>query len=223
MDVSLKLIELVNENYGIFSDTEKSICSFLLDNQQDLSVMNINEFAQKSLSSKSSVIRFSQKLGFTGFSEMKTFIKWENEQEHQKSNNYSFFEQVIHDSEETINYLKKKDFLDIYQQVEKAKNIYVMPTGTTQQIQASELQRLFMMSEKDVRIIPSNIKVAEFKRMYEILSSEDLVFILSLSGENIDLEFVKEYKIKPLLKEYFYGNSEKLNEILNMVDDRKSK
>ena len=123
MDVSLKLIELVNENYGIFSDTEKSICSFLLDNQQDLSVMNINEFAQKSLSSKSSVIRFSQKLGFTGFSEMKTFIKWENEQEHQKSNNYSFFEQVIHDSEETINYLKKKDFLDIYQQVEKAKNI----------------------------------------------------------------------------------------------------
>lgn len=188
MDVSLKLIELVNENYGIFSDTEKSICSFLLDNQQDLSVMNINEFAQKSLSSKSSVIRFSQKLGFTGFSEMKTFIKWENEQEHQKSNNYSFFEQVIHDSEETINYLKKKDFLDIYQQVEKAKNIYVMPTGTTQQIQASELQRLFMMSEKDVRIIPSNIKVAEFKRMYEILSSEDLVFILSLSGENIDLE-----------------------------------
>jgi len=25
-------------------------------------------------------------------------------------------------------------------------------------------------------------------------------------GENIDLEFIKEYKIKPLLKEYFYGD-----------------
>ena len=44
-----------------------------------------------------------------------------------------------------------------------------------------------------------------------------------LESERLDLEFVKEYKIKPLLKEYFYGNSEKLNEILNMVDDRKSK
>ena len=47
MDVSLKLIELVNENYGIFSDTEKSICSFLLDNQQDLSVMNIMSLLKK--------------------------------------------------------------------------------------------------------------------------------------------------------------------------------
>lgn len=188
VDVSLKLIELINSNYSTFSDTEKSICSFLLEHQQELLAMNINEFAKKSLSSKSSVIRFSQKLGFTGFSEMKTFIKWEHEQKNQKSNNYSFFDQVIKDSEETINYLKNKNFLDIYQQVEKAKNIYVMPTGTTQQLQASELQRLFMMSEKDVRVIPSNIKVAEFKRMYEILSSQDLVFILSLSGENIDLE-----------------------------------
>ena len=39
-------------------------------------------------------------------------------------------------------------------------------------------------------------------------------------GENIDLEFVKEYKIKPLLKEYFYGNSEKLNEIFKIIEIR---
>lgn len=188
MDVSLKLIELINENYESFSDTDKIICSFLLENKQDLISSNINDFAKKSLSSKSSVIRFSQKLGFTGFSEMKTFIKWEYENKNVKSNSYSFFEQIINDTEETIKYLKNKNFLDIYQQIDRAKNIYVMPTGTTQHLQASELQRLFMLSEKDVRVIPSNIKTAEFKRMYEILSSEDLIFILSLSGENVDLE-----------------------------------
>jgi 5-methylcytosine-specific restriction protein B len=33
-------------------------------------------------------------------------------------------------------------------------------------------------------------------------------------GKNIDLEFVKEYKIKPLLKEYFYGNNEKFESII---------
>ena len=186
--VSLKLIELVNSNYSSFSDTEKAICKFVLESEQDLMSMNINEFAKKSLSSKSSVIRFSQKLGFTGFSEMKTFMKWEHEQRNQKDNNYSFYQQVIHDSEETINYLKSKDFTDIYHQIDDAQNIYVMSTGTTQQLQASELQRLFMMSEKDVRVIPSSTKVAEFKRMYEILTHEDLVIILSLSGENIDLE-----------------------------------
>ena len=37
-------------------------------------------------------------------------------------------------------------------------------------------------------------------------------------GENIDLEFVKEYKIKPLLKEYFYGNNQKLEEIIKNLE-----
>lgn len=184
----MKLIELINTNYSSFSDTEKAICQFLLEDTQNVMSMNINEFAKKSLSSKSSVIRFSQKLGFTGFSEMKTFLRWEEDAKNQKGNNYSFFNQVISDSKETINYLQEKDFTDIYHQIDTAKNIYVMSTGITQQIQASELQRLFMMSQKDVRIIPSNIKVAEFKRMYEILTNKDLIFILSLSGDNLDLE-----------------------------------
>lgn len=37
-------------------------------------------------------------------------------------------------------------------------------------------------------------------------------------GENIDLEFVKEYKIKPLLKEYFYGNSQKLQDVKEKLE-----
>jgi 5-methylcytosine-specific restriction protein B len=37
-------------------------------------------------------------------------------------------------------------------------------------------------------------------------------------GENIDLKFVKDYKIKPLLEEYFYGNNEKLDEALEIIE-----
>jgi len=32
-----------------------------------------------------------------------------------------------------------------------------------------------------------------------------------------DLEFIKEYKIKPLLEEYFYADDEKLDEVLEML------
>ena len=32
-----------------------------------------------------------------------------------------------------------------------------------------------------------------------------------------DLEFVKEYKIKPLLEEYFYMDDEKLNIVLEIL------
>nr|MBL0687151.1 ATPase [Sulfurospirillum sp.] len=35
-------------------------------------------------------------------------------------------------------------------------------------------------------------------------------------GKDINLEFIKKYKIKPLLEEYFYADEEKLKEILNL-------
>lgn len=184
----MKLIELINENYNSFSETEKSICSYLLENESQLVNMSIKEFANKSLSSKSSVIRFSQKLGFTGFLELKAFIKWENENKSTIDDNYKFFDQIINDVEETVKYLKNKNLMKIYQEIDQSNNIYVMSTGVTQQLQASEFQRLFMLSGKDIRIIPTSTKSSEFKRMYELLSSDDLVFILSLSGENIELE-----------------------------------
>jgi 5-methylcytosine-specific restriction protein B len=37
-------------------------------------------------------------------------------------------------------------------------------------------------------------------------------------GENIDLAFIKEYKIQPLLEEYFYADVDKLKEILEILD-----
>jgi len=36
-------------------------------------------------------------------------------------------------------------------------------------------------------------------------------------GEDIDLEFVKKYKIEPLLEEYFYTDAERLRESLGLV------
>ena len=36
---------------------------------------------------------------------------------------------------------------------------------------------------------------------------------------NDDLNFIKEYKIKPLLEEYFYADDLKLDEVLKIMED----
>jgi 5-methylcytosine-specific restriction protein B len=36
-------------------------------------------------------------------------------------------------------------------------------------------------------------------------------------GDDIDLEFIKKYKIKPLLEEYFYADDDKFSEIMEMI------
>jgi 5-methylcytosine-specific restriction protein B len=37
-------------------------------------------------------------------------------------------------------------------------------------------------------------------------------------GDDIDLEFIKEYKIKPLLEEYFYVEDKNVNTILSEIE-----
>ncbi len=39
-------------------------------------------------------------------------------------------------------------------------------------------------------------------------------------GENIDLAFIKEYKIKPLLEEYFYADDVKLADVLVILEEK---
>ena len=41
-------------------------------------------------------------------------------------------------------------------------------------------------------------------------------YFMNIDNED-DLKFVKEYKIKPLLEEYFYADDEKLNDILKVL------
>ena len=181
---------MINEHYSEFSITEKGICDFILNNIDEVSKMSIKDFSKSSLSSKSSVIRFSQKLGFTGFTELKNFLKWEIAKQSQIDMNYSFLNQVLKDSTETIKNIESNNWNKLYEKVYKANQIYIISTGVTQQVQATEFQRLFMLTGKNVRVIPGNKELAEFRRMSEFMTKDDLVFILSLSGENKDLETV---------------------------------
>lgn len=73
----MKIEEIINKNYEHFSDIDENIAKFVLNCKDKIGNMGINEVAQKSFASKSSVLRFSQKLGFSGFSEFKNYIKRE--------------------------------------------------------------------------------------------------------------------------------------------------
>ena len=57
-----------------------------------------------------------------------------------------------------------------------------------------------------------------FIKLNEQLEDDYKICHSYFMGENVDLDFVKEYKIKPLLKEYFYGNSQKLQDIKEKLE-----
>lgn len=186
----MRLTELINKHYKDLSETEKGIYQYIAQNQKEIINMSIMEFARESLSSKSSVIRFCQKLGFTGYSEMRNFIKWNLELSANINEDYSFFDQVKRDTEKLVVNLNDDSWNEIYDQIYLSDSIYIIVTGESQRNQALEMQRLLTLSGKNSGILFGNQQSAEFKQISYKLDKHDFVVILSLSGENQNLEAV---------------------------------
>jgi RpiR family transcriptional regulator, glv operon transcriptional regulator len=187
----LRIEEIINKNYEHFSDIDENIAKYILGQKDKIGNMGINEVAQNSFTSKSSVLRFSQKLGFSGFSEFKNYIKREAALKMDTLAPNELFKQVLTDVEKTVEYLKNADLQSIYEIIDECKNIYILSTGVAQENQANELQRLFMMSVgRSVHILPGSVYSSEYKRIIESVGVGDLIFILSLSGENPNLDGV---------------------------------
>lgn len=187
--------ELINKHYKNFSSTDIGIAEYIQENPQAVWTMGLLDFARESLSSKSSVLRFCQKIGFTGYTEMRNFLKWHMQLSQECNLEYSFAEQVQKDTAVLLGNIKQVDWDPVYRAINEARNIFIVTTGVTQQNQALEFQRLLMLSGKNSGIIVGNKNTSEFLRMSENLSSDDLIAVLSLSGDNSDLESVIQ-KIK---------------------------
>lgn len=74
---SIDISNLIKENEDKLSATDLTIAKEILDNGIDYS-LSINELAKKCYTSRTSVLRFSKKLGFSGYSELKFFVNDNN-------------------------------------------------------------------------------------------------------------------------------------------------
>lgn len=175
--------DIVNQYYENLNEVDLQMVKYINAHPQEMTTMGTNEFAKACHSSKSSVIRFTQKLGFTGFSELRNFLKWQNDPKDTVAET-SFKKRIFSDAERTIRYLEDNDWANIYQALEKSRNVYLLGTGVTQQNQAAELQRLLLLIGKPAQMIPATSQSNEFKRIVERITEDDLIFVLSLSGEN---------------------------------------
>ena len=65
-----KLIKELKEQEG-FSDSEKMIADFLLENYRGLAALSTRQLAKLTYTSSAAIVRFSQKMGFEGYTDFK--------------------------------------------------------------------------------------------------------------------------------------------------------
>lgn len=143
-----------------FTDIEKDIADFILKEGEAICTLSIQEFAAKSYTSPSTIMRFCKKLGTKGFADFKIKIKGEfvhlSENAESQNPNFPFYstdtyeqvaskianltEQAIYEAKKTMDYnvatrivnaIKSCIFIDIYGQGSSFACAYEFKTKMT--------------------------------------------------------------------------------------------
>lgn len=69
------LVKILQEQKG-FSESESIIATYLLANFRKLAGMSTRELARNAYTNSAAIVRFSQKLGFTGYTEFGSVAKF---------------------------------------------------------------------------------------------------------------------------------------------------
>lgn len=159
----MNLLKSMEDN-ELFSQSELIIRNYVLNEKENIMTLTVNDIAVKNYVSKSTLIRFSRKLGFSGWNEFKLhFLK---ELDFQRNNirdvdyNFPFTE---HDSPMFIAnklLVMKKDSLD--------DTLKLLDIGSL---------------KKAVNLISKQNKIHIFADGYSLLSSDDFCFRMTRIGK----------------------------------------
>lgn len=171
--------DLIINNYSKLTDSDRYIAKIVLNDPNAAHMNTIDNLAEFCSVSKSTIIRFTKKLGLDGFAELKVLLKMNRRLSAEVDIN--FINRVCDSDIHVINYYRNYDFIPIIKMLEKSPTIYAYGTGMFQRSFNKELQRLFMHIGKWIRIIEDT---GEFKVASNLMKENDTIIIVSSSGEN---------------------------------------
>lgn len=176
----MNLYELVNRYYSNLNDNDLLIWEYISNHLEACANMNIDDLAGRCNFSKASVVRFAKKLGLSGFSELKFEIKTQL-QEAEKMVSMGNVELLCDSYIQAISELKNQNYEDICALLDHANRIYSYGTGVVQASACRELHRMFC--NEGIYLFDLDQKV-NYHALEKNLTSNDVVLIISLSGES---------------------------------------
>ncbi|WP_068268071.1 MurR/RpiR family transcriptional regulator [Caviibacter abscessus] len=182
----MKHISLIQSFYPSFSKQEKKIAQFVIEQSNLVSYMSLQEITKKIKVSEATIVRFVKKLGYKGFIEFKLEVAKENMVENPE-NSDDFIEVIHNNINKTINSTKelinKEDINKAIKLIETSNKVYIYGLGASG-VAAIEMQNRFLRYGK----FSTAITDSHFQIMYSsTTTSNDLIIVISLSGETIDL------------------------------------
>ena len=190
----MDLQDVVNANQHRFSGTEREILAFMLDNEEFVAEATISSLAHKTYTSTSSIIRLTKKLNFSGFAELKYFIK--SSLTRSEPYNPRFIESGKEDILRTYDYLEHMELSKLIEKMHDARTIYCFGTGYAQRNAVQEFAKSMQVCGKFCHVIPAR---NEFESTMTSMTTNDLVILVSFSGQTENMrEHVKMLDLRKI-------------------------
>ncbi len=215
-----KLSEKIKSHYSTFSKTEKKIADYFLENSNSVVFLSIHEIAKRMNVGPSSIMRFSTKLEYSGFSSLKkdlgSFIQddlapLDKFKLHLNDPNSSpnTIEQIAQNEVNNINSLvnnfNEKQFQNIVKILLKAENVYTIGVGLS-----SHLANLtsYMLRRIGTKSFALNKLGITYSEQLMPIGKNDVLLAFSLPTYSIEtIEAAK----------HFYENKSKIIGITNKI------
>ncbi|WP_236005854.1 MurR/RpiR family transcriptional regulator [Desemzia sp. RIT 804] len=182
----LELEALINAHYHELSENDLQILAYIVKNKESVHKMTIMEVAKLTLTSKSTILRLTKKLGFSGYSEFKYSLRHEKNKEATNLNEIKYMDLLSKDIEATNKLFHQTDIEPIVLALQQADRIFCYGTGWGQRDVLSSFRRSMVPLGKFPIELPSLTELEMATN--NSLTLNDLVVVVSLSGDIIEAE-----------------------------------
>lgn len=173
------------------TENEYIIKNYILDHPSEFKNSTIDEISKKIFVSKSSIVRFAKKLGFSGFSELKFNIDISNKDDSFILKNHDEFLKSYVNS---VKNLKDKDFSYISKNIYRSRYVFSYPTGNVQNLALHDLKRRMNGIFKPFFVLESRLNN---NTLINNIGLKDYLIITSFDGENKKaIDLLKKAKLK---------------------------
>lgn len=187
----MRIEDMINANYEHLNDNDRIIWGYIKQHRLLCERLSIDELAKRCHVSRTTILRFSKRLGLKGYAELKVHLRIDNANQGEDQTGLTH---VYHTYKTYMDEIKDKDFSHVIELIANANNAYVYGTGSIQNNVAMEIKRSFLYVDK----LFFNITSANESYIYsEMMDQNDVIIMISYSGENERLlEFAKKLKTK---------------------------
>lgn len=190
----------IKEGVNNFTETEKKISEYILDHREQVLNDSVQTLAEKTKTSPAAIIRFTKKIGYKGFSQLKVELAKEREPEEE-----SDYMEIIREDDEMSVILKKSEYanrqtfkktyklirLDQLEKVisiiKKAKAVYIFGVGASSISALDFVHKLSRIGIKVIFQLDSHLQVT----LASQTQPEDVAVVISYSGHTREVNLAQ--------------------------------